>query len=446
MTEPRIIARQDHPISRKDIDKDVLWVLYKLKDAGFAAYLVGGAVRDLLMERKPKDFDVATDARPHDLRRLFRNSRVVGRRFKLVHIFFGPKNVEVATLRSEAEPPEDTDDLYVDDDNQWGDLESDAFRRDFTVNALYYDIRDFAVIDYTGGLDDLAAKRVRAIGDPSVRFQEDPVRMLRAIKFAARFDYTLDAATAQALHDNAGEIDKASGHRVLEEFFRIIGQANRVDGLTMLRDFGFLRLLFPAWVAAIGDEGFAQVLEFFRAVDEQAEAERHYPLEILCAGLFLPLLDEVDASANDYNRACLRLTEEIRSLGLSMDLPKRLVMGATEMLRGQYYLIYFHHLPKRVRRFIDSQWYDPTWQLHQLAFGSMSELSGIHAIWIEARERCDRPLGGTVPKPDRRDVFSFRGRSGGGRHGGHRPGIGGGDDEDNEPGWVEDPVLAGVEE
>ena len=129
------------------------------------------------MARRPKDFDVATDARPRDLRRLFRNSREVGRRFRLVHVFFGPKNVEVATLRSAAEAAESNSagDLYVDDDNQWGDLESDAFRRDFTVNALYYDIRDFSVIDYTGGVEDIERKLIRCIGDPQVRFREDPV-------------------------------------------------------------------------------------------------------------------------------------------------------------------------------------------------------------------------------------------------------------------------------
>jgi poly(A) polymerase len=186
--EPIRIARADHPISRKLIDPDTLRVLYRLKDEGFSAYLVGGAVRDILMGRRPKDFDVATDARPNDLRKLFRNSRVVGRRFKIVHVFFGGKNVEVATLRSMVEPDAAAgDDLYIDDDNQWGDLESDAFRRDFTVNALYYDIRTFDVIDYTGGLADLKAHRIRAIGEASVRFQEDPVRMLRAIKFAARY-------------------------------------------------------------------------------------------------------------------------------------------------------------------------------------------------------------------------------------------------------------------
>ena len=239
MTEPRIIARSDHPISRQDLDKDTLRVLYRLKDTGYEAFLVGGAVRDLLMGRRPKDFDVATNARPRDLRRLFKNSREVGKRFRLVHVFFGPKNIEVATLRSEVEP-NGGDDLYVESDNQWGNLESDAFRRDFTVNALYYDIRDFAIVDYVGGVEDIQAGLIRTIGDPRVRFQEDPVRMLRAVKFAARFGYRIEPATEAALKELHADILKANRHRVTEEFFRILTQANRAEGLRLMAKFGLL--------------------------------------------------------------------------------------------------------------------------------------------------------------------------------------------------------------
>ena len=188
---------------------------------------------------------------------MFRNSRTVGRRFRLVHVFFGHKNVEVATLRSAVEPSGDGDDLYVEDDNQWGDLESDAFRRDFTINALFYDIRDFSVIDYTGGVKDLQNHVVRTIGDPRVRFQEDPVRMLRAIKFAARFGYTFERTTEEAIKELHAEILKASRFRVTEEIFRILVQANRQDGLRMLGDFGFLSVLYPQWLDAIGEEGLA---------------------------------------------------------------------------------------------------------------------------------------------------------------------------------------------
>jgi poly(A) polymerase len=416
---PRYIRREDHVISRKDIDRDSLRVLYGLKDAGYDAYLVGGAVRDLLMARRPKDFDVATDARPRDLRRLFRNSREVGRRFRLVHVFFGPKNVEVATLRSAAEAAESNSvgDLYVDDDNQWGDLESDAFRRDFTVNALYYDIRDFSVIDYTGGVEDIERKLIRCIGDPQVRFREDPVRMLRAIKFAARFGFTFEPETDRALRELQGEILKASRFRVTEEIFRILTQPNRTAGLRMLGEYGFMGVLYPDWSIAVGEEGFDQVVDYFTAVDAAADEERYFPLEVLTAGLFVPLLDSIDIGRDQFHQVAARVTQEVRQLGNRMDLPKRLVNSAVEIMRGQLYLLFFAHLGKRVKRYVSAPFFDLVWRVHELAFGRMAELDDMRDVWLSAREALHSPIGGTVDTPDRRDIFSFRGKTGGGRHG-----------------------------
>jgi len=444
--EPIRIARADHPISRQDIDRDVLHVLYKLKDAGFDSYLVGGAVRDLLMGRHPKDFDIATSARPNELRRLFRNSRVVGRRFRLVHVFFGHKNVEVATLRSEVEPTERSDDLYIDDDNEWGDLESDSFRRDFTVNALYYDLRDFTVVDYTGGVADLHAGVIRAIGDPLVRFREDPVRMLRAIKFAARFGHHLDSATEKALRALPAEIHKASRFRVTEEVFRILVQPNREIGLAMLHDYGFLAEIYGEWLAAIGEDGFAQVLDYFAQAEREAQDGRFYPLEVLTTGLFLPLLDSIDIEVDDFQKVGARVTYEIAQLAHAMDLPRRLTAAAVELLRGQLYLLFFHHRPKRVKKFVAYPNFDLVWRVHELAFGRIGELDPIRAIWSQAREEIRRPLGGFAESADKRDIFSFRGKTGGGRmpegRGGRNgqrgrgrgrdpvePGAGGGDEE-----------------
>jgi poly(A) polymerase len=448
--EPRIIARQDHPISRKDIDPDTLRVLYKLKDANYESYLVGGAVRDLLMGRKPKDFDVATDARPRDLRRLFRNSREVGRRFRLVHVFFGPKNIEVATLRSMTEPVEDGD-LYVEEDNQWGDLESDSFRRDFTINALYYDLRDFAVIDYTGGVQDLEDRVIRCIGDPQVRFREDPVRMLRAVKFAARFGFSFAPETAQALRELPGEILKASRFRVTEEIFRILTQANREAGLRLLYEYGLLSVIYPDLVQETGEDGFAQICDYFAAVDTAAAEERYFPLEVLTAGLFLPLLDTVDVGKDHFHRVAARVTGEVRQLGIKMDLPKRLINSAQELLRGQLYLLFFAHLPKRVRRYVTAPFFDLVWRLHLLAFGGVPELKELQDTWRDARKALRTPIGGCVDSPDRRDIFSFRGKTGGGRHergGRNRGGHGrGGDRDDDEGGeadgeWAADQAAA----
>ncbi len=434
---PNIIPRAEHPISRKDVDKDTLRVLYRLKDSGFEAYLVGGAVRDVLMDRTPKDFDVATDARPRELRRLFKNSREVGKRFRLVHVFFGPKNVEVATLRSATESGPANSDLYVDDDNEWGDLESDAFRRDFTINALFYDIRDFAVIDYVGGVADIHAGLVRAIGDPRVRFQEDPVRMLRAVKFAARFGYTIETKTAAAIKELHEDILKANRHRVTEEFFRILTQANRANGLRLLAEFGLLEDLYPDWAEAIGQPGLDQVLEFLERVDAEAEEDRWYPVELIASGLFVPLLDTIDPAKDQFNRVAARVTQEVRQLGVRMDLPKRLINTAVELLRGQLYLLFFAHKENRVVRFVDSPWFDPTWRLHLLAFGGIEELAPLRTTWLAYRKRNSKPIGGSIPVPDRRDIFSFRGRTGGGRNSG-------GGDDDGE--WTEPELVDPGEE
>jgi poly(A) polymerase len=212
MAEPTIVPRADHTISRRDVDPDALKVLYRLHEHHYIAYLVGGSVRDLLLNRRPKDFDIGTSAHPHQVKKLFRNCWIIGRRFRLAHVKFGTKTIEVATFRRHVEaspvtpeteaadaPPivataahepgatkRRADDHLIHRDNTYGTPEEDAFRRDFTVNALFYDIGTFSIIDYVGGLDDLDARVIRCIGDPEVRFLEDPVRMLRAVVLGAR--------------------------------------------------------------------------------------------------------------------------------------------------------------------------------------------------------------------------------------------------------------------
>ena len=211
--DPVVRPRPEHPISRSSISENTLKVLYRLHKTGYRAYLCGGGVRDLLLGRRPKDFDVATDARPEEIRRVFRNSRVIGRRFRLVHVFFGDEIVEVATFRREPPPEEQAGDedegLLITSDNTYGTAREDAFRRDFTINALFYDIADFSVIDYVGGLADLDQRVLRAIGDPDVRFQEDPVRMLRACEFAGRLGFRIEPRTQEATHRQRRELEAA---------------------------------------------------------------------------------------------------------------------------------------------------------------------------------------------------------------------------------------------
>jgi poly(A) polymerase len=216
-------------LSLRDVDADALKVVRKLLAAGHEAYLVGGCVRDLYLNRKPKDFDVATSARPEQIRRVFRNSRIIGRRFKLAHVFFGTKVIETSTFRApidaavgDDEGSGEDEDLLITHDNPWGDVEQDARRRDFTINGLFFDIEHQQIVDFVDGVEDLDRGVIRTIGEPLVRFREDPVRMIRAIKFAARLDFTIDAASWSALLECAPDIARCSRARLVEELYKLL--------------------------------------------------------------------------------------------------------------------------------------------------------------------------------------------------------------------------------
>jgi len=223
--------------------------LVRLKKAGFEAYLVGGCVRDLLLGREPKDFDVATNASPEQVKQIFRNCRIIGRRFRLAHVFFGREIIEVATFRGSE--PEDSEQQVVHEDgrllrdNVFGTLEQDVWRRDFTVNALYYNIRDFSVVDYTGGMQDHAAAMLRLIGDPSVRYREDPVRMLRAVRFAAKLGFTLHPDTEAPIHELHPLLKSIPSARLYDEVLKLFLSGYGLQTFEMLRHYGLFGILFP---------------------------------------------------------------------------------------------------------------------------------------------------------------------------------------------------------
>ncbi|MBA2410251.1 MAG: polynucleotide adenylyltransferase PcnB [Gammaproteobacteria bacterium] len=255
---PAVIPRAEHCVSRADVNEYALKVLYRLKDAGFEAYLVGGGVRDLLLGREPKDFDIATSARPDDVRGLFRNSRLIGRRFRLAHVHFGRYIIEVATFRARLEVEDAGETLLRDGriirDNVYGTIAQDAWRRDFTVNALYYDIRDFSVVDYTGGMVDLVAGVLRPIGDPAERYREDPVRMLRAVRFAAKLGFRIHSEAEAPIRELGSLLESVPAARLFDEVLKMFHGGYAHATFELLRHYGLLSYLFPMTESALRHE------------------------------------------------------------------------------------------------------------------------------------------------------------------------------------------------
>ena len=258
-----VIPRNQHHLSRKSISDSALKVLYRLAKSGHRACLVGGGVRDLLLGIQPKDFDIATDATPEEVRALFKNSRIIGRRFRLVHIRFGRDIIEVATFRGHDEDAAETDDHgRILRDNTFGEIEEDAIRRDFTANALYYDIHDYAVLDYVGGLQDIEARQLRLIGDPARRYPEDPVRMLRAVRFAAKLGFSIEESAAQGIFEHGHLLAVIPPARMFDEVIKLFHSGCAVRVLELLREYGLLKYLVPALDEWLQDDPSESMLDF----------------------------------------------------------------------------------------------------------------------------------------------------------------------------------------
>ncbi len=298
---PIIIARPEHPISRKMIDEEALKVLYRLHRHGFLAYLVGGSVRDLLLGKVPKDFDVATNARPHEINALFKNSRIIGRRFRLVQVFFkGGKVVEVSTFRSRSEFEEiETEEGNTVRIDSFGTPEEDALRRDITINGLFYNIADFSIIDHVGGMADLEHHIIRTIGDPNEKFQQDPVRMIRVIRHAARTGFSIEDQTCQAIVRHREEIRKCSPFRVRDEFLRDLKEGVAQPSLDLMLQTGLLFSFFPDFLRVFGDRNPLRnrdkqfFLSLFGLIDQLTNMGRRVPESILFALFLTPLLRTV---------------------------------------------------------------------------------------------------------------------------------------------------------
>lgn len=290
---PRILPRSDHAVSRKRLSSGALKVLYRLKNQGYKAYLCGGAVRDLMLGGRPKDFDVCTDARPDELRRLFRNARIIGRRFRLAHVIFHDGVVEVSTFRRTPDPEEqkrEKGELLITSDNTFGTPREDAFRRDFTINALFYNVEDFSVIDYVGGIEDLRQRMIRVIGEPSVRFCEDPVRMLRACEFAGRLGFGIETQTQQAIQEYGGELLKAAPARLTEELLQLLKCGRAGAAMQWMLELGLLDSLLPEALAMIeaNERGAGDFSGILPVLDQMSRDGRELPDVVLLGAVLLP--------------------------------------------------------------------------------------------------------------------------------------------------------------
>lgn len=296
---PTIIPRPEHAVSRANISSSALKVLYRLKEGGFQSFLVGGGVRDLLLGREPKDFDVGTNAHPEQIKQLFRSCRLIGRRFRLAHVRYGREIIEVATFRARHDTPDaddqnsqQTDEGRLLRDNVYGTLDDDVWRRDFTVNALYYDIKDFSVVDYVGGLEDLKAGILRLIGDPEQRYREDPVRMLRAVRFAAKLGFRIHPDSESPIFELGQLLEDIPAPRLFEEILKLFMGGYALNTFELLRHYNLFRYLFPFTEQSLSHEDQGFPITFVARALENTDKRLAADLPVTPAFLYAALLWE----------------------------------------------------------------------------------------------------------------------------------------------------------
>ncbi len=447
--DPLIIPRAQHPISRRNISLNVLKVLAHLRRNGHTAYIVGGGVRDLLLGRRPKDMDVATDATPTRIKKIFRNCRLVGRRFRLAHVHFRDEIVEVATFRSPALEPDDasaepadagavppsrldgivkSEDGLILRDNVFGTPEQDARRRDFTLNALFYNIDDFSIIDYVGGYQDIQDRRIRSIGDPNQRFIEDPVRMIRAVRFAAALGFTFDSETHAALLAHRGLIVKASSERMFEEVRKLLLLGSARPVFELLHATGLFTLIFPVAQGALpaGEGGWyyehlRRVLDW---VDARVAAGEPVELALLFALMFGPLIerragelsgDETMSAVTAYKQT---VGEFVAEMAPSVRIPNVVGLGIRDILSNQWR---FHrNQSRRAARLLRMPVFADAWTYFRLIHGSTGSGPELCAWWESFLQGQAQPDGapaaaGFAPPAKRRRRRGRRRRPGPGK-------------------------------
>jgi len=469
---PRIISRSDHPVSRSSLSPNAVRVLYRLKDAGFQAFLVGGCVRDIILGRTPKDYDVATDALPDEVRSLFRNCRLVGRRFRLAHIMFGQEVIEVATFRASGAPaqgeepiPEATEETDADDqtyapdevdleedvasaqrvlatggrilrDNVYGTIDDDVWRRDFTANSLYYNIADFSIWDYCDGMADIAARRLRLIGNPQARYREDPVRMLRAARFEAKLGFELEAASAAPIDELRSLLTEVPAARLFDEVAKLFLTGHGVASLRVLRQRQLLEVLFPAVEQYLQrhPQGLVEQLLWkgLENTDARVAADKPvtptYLFALLLYGPIAAHIETLPPARWHEPQAILEACDRaLRQAHQRVTIPKRIALGVREMFALQPRLE--HPRGKRALRLLEQPRFRAAFDLLLLR-ASLGLASQEIATWWTALQEGDparreemagaaasavRPAAGddVAPRAPRRRRRRGRGRGAG---------------------------------
>jgi poly(A) polymerase len=409
-----VIARADHCISRKDISPNALRVLYRLQDAGFDAYIVGGAVRDLLLGGHPKDFDVATNATPEQVKAQFRNCRLIGRRFRLAHVMYGSEIIEVATFRAAGDDSQGDRQTHEEGhlirDNIYGTLEEDAVRRDFTANALYYTVKDFSVRDFLGGYADVHDKILKLIGDPETRYREDPVRMLRAVRLAAKLDFKIDEASSKPIPELACLLESASSARLFDETLKIFLAGSAEKSLLLLEQHGLLEIMFPDTAKALQTNHSgalrAMLLKAMRNTDERIKTDKSVAPGFLFACLLWPAycreLAVLQNSGCDISVAQQRASDRVTMRQIDrIAIPRRFSMPMHEIWQLQ--TRFAQRQRKRVFRMLAHPRFRAAYDFLELrAFGA-PELEEELAFWREAQVASPEQLATMIPAKNKNE-------------------------------------------
>lgn len=386
------LQRHDAPLDDDSIDEDAAKVVRRLERAGYQAYLVGGCVRDLLLSGRPKDFDVATNARPDDVRALFRNCRIIGRRFRLAHVLFGQgKVVEVATFRRNPTDSdvEDEDDLLIRSDNVFGEAHEDALRRDFTINALFYDLDRKQVLDWCGGMPDVLARNIRTIGDPTVRFREDPVRILRAIKFAARLDLGIDPDVYDAMVAQRAELARAARPRIFEEILRLMRAGASHRSMWLLWEIGAMAILLPELSAFLDDEeatdgGSARFFRKMSLLDEKTKESGALDDIVLMTTLLYEPLEEAASGVRDIIGAVNDFLDPVID---RIAMPRRIADGIRRIM-----FMVPRIIAGRIGRFARTDLFLPALDVAELVLASRGKsTAAIETLRREAMPPAPRP-------------------------------------------------------